>query len=34
MRKMYCDDDLEVAEDTSYYIADSSADMSALNMSQ
>lgn len=34
MRKMYCDDDLEVAEDNSYYIADSSADMSALNMSQ
>ena len=34
MRKMYCDDDLDVVEDTSYHIADSSADMSILNMSQ
>ncbi|KAI8127602.1 hypothetical protein FF38_01618 [Lucilia cuprina] len=34
MRKMYCDDDLDVVEDTSYHIADSSADMSVLNMSQ
>lgn len=35
MRKMYCDDDLELAvEDTSYHIADSGTDMSILNMSQ
>ncbi|XP_011178771.1 cyclin-H [Zeugodacus cucurbitae] len=34
MRKMLCDDDLDLPLDSSYHVADSSADMSMLNMSQ
>lgn len=34
MRKMLCDDDLDLPLDSSYHVADSSAEMSKLSVSQ